>query len=72
MSQRTYPLDLLERQAEEQRTHLHESVRELRNTVRDRMDLNHLLQGRFVPAAIIAAILGISLGYSFAGIFSRK
>jgi len=72
MNQRAFPIELLEKQAEAQRDRLYQSVKDLQKSVRHRMDLNHLLQGHFVPTAVVAAITCLSLGYSFGSIFRRK
>ena len=64
------PVDLLEKRAAEQRRHLHNSVTELRQTVRQRLDVKRNLREHIWPAATVVGFLGLALGYSLAGVFT--
>jgi hypothetical protein len=51
---------------------LHSSVSELRWQVRERFDAKRIAR-QYVPAAsAVAALVGLAVGYGFAGIFTRK
>lgn len=65
------PAEILEARAAEQRRQLHNSVQELRTAVRERLDVKRNLRRHFLPAAGVAGVAGLVLGYSFAGIFTR-
>jgi ElaB/YqjD/DUF883 family membrane-anchored ribosome-binding protein len=60
------PVDVLEKRAADQRRQLHDSVSELRQTVRERLDVQRNLREHFWPAAGIMALAGLVLGYSVA------
>jgi hypothetical protein len=64
------PADVLEARAAEQRSRLHDSVAELRRSVRDRLDLRRNLRDNFRPAAAVTAAVMLVLGYAMAGLFA--
>jgi hypothetical protein len=64
------PVDILEKRAADQRRQLHNSVVELRQSVRERLDLKRNVRDYLWPAASIAGLLGLVLGYSIGGIFA--
>jgi hypothetical protein len=72
MTQIPFSIETLEKQAEEQRHRVQESVKELQQSVRERMVLNHLLKGYVIPAAAIAILAGLGLGYGVGSIFRRR
>jgi hypothetical protein len=65
------PVDILERRAAEQRRQLHNSVVELRQTVKDRLDVKRNVREYLGPAAGVSALAGLILGYIITGIFTR-
>jgi hypothetical protein len=66
------PPETLEVRAADERRRLQSSVEELRSQVRQRLDVRTMAR-QYVPAAsAIAALIGLGLGYSFAGIFTRR
>jgi hypothetical protein len=69
------PVGILEERAAEQRRRLHDSVGELKTTVREevreRLDLSHYGREYFWPASITVSLMGMALGYSIAGMFTR-
>jgi ElaB/YqjD/DUF883 family membrane-anchored ribosome-binding protein len=65
------PVDVLEKRAADQRHELHNSVIELRRTVRERLDVKRNVQEYAWPVAGVMALIGLVLGYTVAGIFSR-
>jgi hypothetical protein len=65
------PTDLLELRAEEQRRRLHNSVSELRTQVREKLDVKKNAREYVWPASGAMALVGLVLGYGFAGIFTR-
>jgi hypothetical protein len=65
------PSDILELRAAEQRRRLHNTVQELRQTVRERMDVRKTARQYLWPAAGVAAILGLVMGYGTGGAFVR-
>ncbi|MBV8478588.1 MAG: hypothetical protein JOZ36_18160 [Acidobacteria bacterium] len=66
------PPESLEIRAADERRRLHSSVEELRSQVRERLDAKRIAR-QYVPAAsAIAALVGLGLGYSVAGIFTKR
>ncbi len=65
------PVDVLERLAEDQRHQLQNRVVELRQTVKEQLDIKRRLRDHVWPAAGGLALLGLILGYAAAGIFTR-
>ena len=69
------PVDILERRAEEQRRQLHNSVAELRETVkekvREKLDVKRNVRDHLLPAAGVLALFGLIVGYSVTGVFTR-
>jgi hypothetical protein len=70
------PAEVLEQRAAEQRRRLHNSVSELRSsvteTVKDKLDAKKYLREYTGPASATAAIVGLLMGYAFAGMFTRR
>ncbi len=64
-------VEMLEKQAERQRDLLESRVVELRQNVRQRLDLTRNVREHVWSGAGIAAIAGLALGYSIAGLFTR-
>jgi hypothetical protein len=64
------PVDVLEKQAAEERRMLHNSVQELRETVHERLDVKRNVRNHLGAAAGIMALAGLVLGYRVAGIFT--
>ena len=69
---RGLPIDILEKRANAQREELQGRVIELRQTVRQRLDLRRNLREHVWPAAGAAAVAGMALGFAFTGIFTRR
>lgn len=65
------PVDLLEKRALEQRRQLHDTVSELRQSVREKLDVKRNVREHIWPAVGMMALLGLALGYTVAGIFTR-
>ena len=59
----------LELRAADERRRLHDVVAEFRNRVHDDLDVNKRLRQRLLPACAVAAVVGLTLGYSFTGLF---
>lgn len=66
------PLEYLEELAADQRRNLHNSVQRLRHAAKDRLDLRRNVREYFWPAAGVAAMLGLVLGYSVTSIFTDR
>ena len=64
-------LESLELRAREQRKQLHNSVRELKSSVQAKLDPKRNARIYFPQIATVAAIVGLSAGYVFGGIFSE-
>lgn len=64
------PADILEKRAAEQRSHLHDSVSELRQSVKDKLDVRRNIRERVWPVAGVMALAGLVVGYSLAGIIT--
>jgi hypothetical protein len=65
------PVDILAKRAAEQRRQIHNSVVELRQSVKEKLDIKRNLHEHLWPAAGAMALLGLMLGYGIAGIFTR-
>ncbi len=65
------PTDILELRAAEQRRRLHNTMSELRETVRERVDVKRQAREHLKPAAGAAALFGLILGYGMGGMFVR-
>jgi hypothetical protein len=65
------PVDVLEKRAADQRRQLHDSVSELRQSVKERLDVKRNLREHLWPASGAVALIGLVAGYAFAGIFTR-
>ncbi len=63
------PTDVLEQRAASQRQRLHESVEELRSTVRERLDVQKAARVYVLPLSAAAGLLAFALGYGIAGAF---
>jgi len=83
MTQPTLPQEILEKRAAEQRHALHNDVQQLRTVVeaevckkvdevRDRLDVKRNVSRHFGPVAAATGLIALSLGYSFAGIFTER
>ena len=75
MTQATLPTEILEQRAAEQRRALHNGVQDLRSVVRsevrERTDVKRVVRRHFAPIAAATAVLALSFGYGFTGIFTR-
>ncbi|HKD81889.1 MAG TPA: hypothetical protein VKH81_19500 [Candidatus Angelobacter sp.] len=65
------PVDVLEKRAADQRRGLHSTVLELRQSVREKMDVKRNVRNHLGPAAGALAFAGLLLGYALTGIFTR-
>jgi hypothetical protein len=65
----TYELKL---RAADQRKRLHDSVEELKVQVRDKLDVKKNIRQNIGVASGIVALIGLTVGYSFAGLFTRR
>jgi hypothetical protein len=65
------PVDVFEKRAADQRRNLHSSVAELRQSVREKMDVKRNVRNHLGPAAGALALVGLLLGYAVTGIFTR-
>lgn len=70
------PSEILERQAEEQRDQIAKSVTELkesvRESVRERLDVNALARPHVWKLAGLASVFAMATGYAVAGMFTRR
>ena len=64
------PVDVLEKQAADERRQLHNSVLELRESVQDRLNVKRNVRNHLGTVAGILAIAGLALGYGLTGIFT--
>ena len=63
------PAHDLEQKAAEDRRRLHSSVEELRGHLKDTLDLKKNTREHLGLACGVAALLGVTVGYAFTGIF---
>ena len=61
---------MLEKRAAEQRQQLHHSMSELKDTVRERLDVKRNVRDHLWGVSGGLALVGLVLGYSVAGIFT--
>jgi hypothetical protein len=66
------PIVDLEARAAEQRLRLHTSVNELKGRVLQTLDVKSNVRDNIGLVSGVAAIVGLTLGYNFAGIFTRR
>lgn len=64
------PVDVLEKRAADQRRQLHNSVSELRQTVREKLDVKRNVREHVWPVAGVMALIGLVLGYTVAGVIT--
>ncbi len=68
------PTEILEQRAADQRRRLHDSVAELRITMKDRLDIRRNAEDytrrHFPQAAAVAAIVGLAFGWTIGGMFT--
>lgn len=68
------PTEILEQRAADERRRLHDSVAELRVTMKDRLDIRRNAEDytrRHLPqAAAAAAVVGLAFGWAVGGIFT--
>lgn len=65
------PFEILEERAAEQRRQLHNSVSQLRNRLRERLDVNRVAREHLLPAAGVASLIALVVGWGFGGMFAR-
>ena len=65
-----FPPDVLEKRAASQRQHLHESISELRSTVREHLDVHKAARIYVWRASAVVGLLALALGYDIAGAFT--
>ncbi|GAC1438516.1 MAG: hypothetical protein NVS1B11_24050 [Terriglobales bacterium] len=68
----TQPSYDLELKAAEERNRLHGTVTELKARVRETFDVKRNAREYVVPTSGVLAVIGLALGYSFAGMFTRR
>jgi hypothetical protein len=64
------PVEVLERRAAEQRQQLHHSVSELKDSVRERLDVKRNVREHLWGISGGLALVGLVVGYTVAGIFT--
>jgi hypothetical protein len=65
------PYEIYEQRAAEQRRRIHNSVTDLRHSVKERLDVKRNAREYLWPAAGVAAVLGLALGWGITGLFTR-
>lgn len=70
------PTDVLEQRAAEQRRRLHNTVAEMRSTVREKMDVrknvDHYSRQYFPQAVAAVGTVGLAVGWALGGMFDRR
>ncbi len=67
----TLPTDILELRAAEQRRQIHNSVSELRTQMREKLDIKKNAREYVWPASGVVGLVGLVVGYGFAGMFTK-
>jgi hypothetical protein len=65
-----FPASELEQRAASQRQRLHDSVAELRTTVRGHLDVQEAAKTHVWKASAVAALISLALGYAITGAFT--
>lgn len=65
------PVDILEKRAADQRIQLHNTMTELRHSVKEKLDVKRNVREHIWPAVGVMALLGLTIGYTVTGIFTR-
>lgn len=65
------PVDVLEKRAADERRQLHNSVIELRQSVKERLDVKRNFREHLGVASGVLGIVGLVLGYAVTGVFTR-
>ena len=65
------PFEILEERAAQQRRQLHNSVHQLRSTLRERLDVKRTAREYLLPAAGVVGLIALAIGWSLGGIFVR-
>jgi hypothetical protein len=65
------PVDVLEKRAADERRQLHNSVQQLRESVHERLDVKRNVRNHLGMISGAMAVVGLILGYSVTGIFTR-
>jgi hypothetical protein len=65
------PVDVLEKRAADERRHLHNSVQELRENVQEKLDVKRNVRNHLGTISGVLAVVGLALGYTLTGIFTR-
>lgn len=68
----TAPTYTLEVRAADERRRLQSSVAELKSRVREKLDVRRTARQHLPALSAVAGLLGLALGYSFTGIFTRS
>lgn len=66
------PVEVLEERAADQRRQLHNTVVELKSSLRESLDIQRAAREYLLPAAGVAAFLGLLIGYGLTGMFTRR
>ena len=64
------PVDVLEQRAADQRRQLHNTVVELKASLRETLDVRRNAREHLLPISAAAAALGLLLGYGITAIFT--
>jgi ElaB/YqjD/DUF883 family membrane-anchored ribosome-binding protein len=64
------PVDVLEKRAADERRQLHNSVVELRQSVKERLDVKRNVREHLWVASGVLGIVGLVLGYAATGVFT--
>jgi hypothetical protein len=65
------PVDVLEKRAADERRQLHNSVQELRENVQEKLDVKRNVRNHLGTISGVLAVVGLALGYTLTGIFTR-
>jgi len=68
----TNPAETLELRAADQRRRLRSSVHELKDRVREKLDVKRNISQHVLLASAVAGAVSLAFGFGFAGMFTRK
>jgi hypothetical protein len=65
------PVNILEKRAADQRLHLHDTVREIRLTAQEKLNIKRNVRNNLALVSGVLTVVGLAVGYAVTGVFTR-